>query len=270
MYGVDVRNWAHATLVGGECSHHWETFFASQQISAVVRHFLMKFDLILYLSHQSMSQVITYRRKGDHKSFTLIDAMGRVRNLLSSLNSMTFPSWPFQGFHDLRVSCHFWIFLKFPCFRVFLDLTQFNRHKLWCPLKSMSFNDTSLSYIVLTLTSAVSNLSDITLIFHDFPWPTIKIILFHDFPSLENEILKFNDFPGFPCAVEPCMDQKKVGMYQNAGARGLVDLFPHYPTYCLVAVLTLTKGTHHERRKLLWTTGCSQEEDSHNVLTTDI
>ena len=45
--------------------HRWEVnaltteaSLASQQISAVVRHFLMKFDLILYLSHQSMSQVI--------------------------------------------------------------------------------------------------------------------------------------------------------------------------------------------------------------------
>ena len=59
--------------------HRWEVnaltteaSLASQQISAVVRHFLMKFDLILYLSYQSMSQVITYRRKGDHKSITLI------------------------------------------------------------------------------------------------------------------------------------------------------------------------------------------------------
>ena len=59
--------------------HQWEvnaltteTSLASQQISAVVRHFLLKFDLILYLSYQSMSQVITYRRKGDHKSITLI------------------------------------------------------------------------------------------------------------------------------------------------------------------------------------------------------
>ena len=85
---------------GTELRPHWwevnalitEPSLASQQISAVVRHFLMKFDLILYLSHQSMSQVITYRKKGDHKSITLIDAMDRVCNLLSSLNSMTFPS----------------------------------------------------------------------------------------------------------------------------------------------------------------------------------
>ena len=52
---------------GIELRPHWwevnalttEPSLASQQISAVVRHFLMKSDLILYLSHQSMSQVIT-------------------------------------------------------------------------------------------------------------------------------------------------------------------------------------------------------------------
>ena len=41
---------------------------------------------------------------------SIIDAMDRVCNLLSLLNSMTFPSWPFQGFHDLRISCHFRLF----------------------------------------------------------------------------------------------------------------------------------------------------------------
>ena len=76
-------------------------------------------------------------------------------------------------------------FQNLPCFRVFFDLTQFNRQKLWCPLKSMPFNYSSQSYIVLSLTSAVSNPSDITLTFHDFQ-------------GLENEILKFHDLPGFP------------------------------------------------------------------------
>ena len=36
------------------------------------------------------------------------------------------------------------------------------------------------------------------LLFHDFPWCTLK---FHDFPGLENEIIKFHDFPGFPWPV---------------------------------------------------------------------
>ena len=81
-------------------------------------------------------------------------------------------------------------FKKFPCFTVFFFyLTQFNRRKLWCPLKFMPFNYSSLSYIVLTFTSAVSNLSNITLIFRDFPGPTIE---FRDFPGLENEILQFH------------------------------------------------------------------------------
>ena len=47
--------------------------------------------------------------------------------------------------------------------------------------------------------SAVTNLSNKILIFHDFQGPTIK---FHDFPGLENEMLKFHDFPGFPWPVQ--------------------------------------------------------------------
>ena len=39
----------------------------------------------------------------------------------------------------------------------------------------------------------------VTIIFHDFPWPTIK---FHDFPGLENEILEFHDFPGFQSSMQ--------------------------------------------------------------------
>ena len=56
----------------------------------------------------------------------------------------------------------------------------------------------SLSYIVLALSSAVTNLSNKTFIFHDFPWPTIE---FREFPGLENETLKFHDFPRFPWPV---------------------------------------------------------------------
>ena len=40
------------------------------------------------------------------------------------------------------------------CFRVVFDLTQFNRHKLWCLPKCVPFNYLSLSYIILALTSA--------------------------------------------------------------------------------------------------------------------
>ena len=48
-------------------------------------------------------------------------------------------------------------------------------------------NYSSLSYIVLALSSAVTYLSNTTSIFHDFPGPTVK---FHDFLGLENEMLK--------------------------------------------------------------------------------
>ena len=54
-------------------------------------------------------------------------------------------------------------------------------------------------YIIHASSSAVTNLPNTTLIFHDFQGPNIKI---HDFPGLENEILKFNDFPGFPRPVQ--------------------------------------------------------------------
>ena len=56
----------------------------------------------------------------------------------------------------------------------------------------------SLSNTVFALSSAVTNLSNKTFIFHDFPWPTIE---FREFPGLENEILKFHDFPRFPWPV---------------------------------------------------------------------
>ena len=57
-------------------------------------------------------------------------------------------------------------------------------------------------YIVLALSSAVTNLSHKTLIFHDFQGPTIK---FHDFPGLENEILNSMTFQVFHDLYEPCL-----------------------------------------------------------------
>ena len=51
------------------------------------------------------------------------------------------------------------------------------------------FNYSSLSYIILALSSVVTNLPNKTLLFHDFQGPKIK---FHGFPGLENEILKFH------------------------------------------------------------------------------
>ena len=52
-----------------------------------------------------------------------------------------------------------------------------------------------LSYIVLALSSLVTDLSSTALIFHYYQGPTIK---FHDFPGLENEMLKFHVFPSCP------------------------------------------------------------------------
>ena len=57
-------------------------------------------------------------------------------------NSMTFHHF----FHDLfkfsktlGLAVSFKHFKNFPCFRVFYDVKQFNRHKLWCLPKSMPF-----------------------------------------------------------------------------------------------------------------------------------
>ena len=84
-------------------------------------------------------------------------------------------------------------FQHFTCFSIFFYLKQFNRNKLWYPPKCVPFalfNYPSLSYVILALLSAVTNLPNKTLIFHDFQGPTIK---FHNFPSLKNEIFKFHD-----------------------------------------------------------------------------
>ena len=89
------------------------------------------------------------------------------------------------------------IFKNLTCFSIFFDLKHFNKDKLWYfPPKCVSlalFNYSSLSYIILALSSVVTNLPNKTLIFHDFHGPKIK---FHDFPGLENDILKFHDLPG--------------------------------------------------------------------------
>ena len=127
--------------------------------------------------------------------------------------SYSFERFKFCGFfHDLfkfsiiiGLAVTFKNFQNFPCFRVFFDLKQFNRHKLWCPPKCMRFKHClitplyiTVSYIVLALSSAVTDVLNKTLICHDFRWPKTK---FHDFSGLENEILKFHDFPGFPRPV---------------------------------------------------------------------
>ena len=86
----------------------------------------------------------------------------------------------------LGLAVTFGNFQNLPSFRVFFDLTQLKRNELWRPAKCVLlalFNNSSLSHIVLALTSAATNLQNITNIFPDFPGPTSK---FHDFPGLGN------------------------------------------------------------------------------------
>ena len=108
--------------------------------------------------------------------------------------SYSFELFKFHDFfHDLfkfsktlGLAVTFKNFKNFPCFRVFLGLKEFNRHKLWCSQKCVAFalfNYSSSSYIVLALSPAVTNLSNKTLILHDFQGSTIE---FHDFPGLQS------------------------------------------------------------------------------------
>ena len=64
-----------------------------------------------------------------------------------------------------------------------------------------------VSYIVLVLSPAVTDLSNKTLILHDFQGATKKIINFRNIPGLENKILKFHDFPGFPWPVRTLLER---------------------------------------------------------------
>ena len=103
---------------------------------------------------------------------------------------------------------------------IFLDLKQFNRHKVWCAVHAVQ-SLLSISYIVLALPSTLTKLSNKTLIFHDFQGPTIN---FYDFPGLENEMLKFHDFPGFPWHVQTLPHGMKIpggwGVWSKSALRG--------------------------------------------------
>ena len=138
----------------------------------------------------------------------LVRSTGRLASpfLTLGLNQGTLEFFKFHDFFDdlfqFSITCALAVF--FEKFKTSLVLTylfylkQFNKNKLWYPPKCVPFalfNFSSLSYVTLALSSAVTNLPNKTIIFHDFQRPTIK---FHDFPGLENEILKFHDFPGFP------------------------------------------------------------------------
>ena len=90
-------------------------------------------------------------------------------------------------FHDLfKFSKTLGLAVSFKNSETFFVLEYFlTLNKLWCPPKCAPFalsNYSFLSYIALALSSAVTYLSNKTLISHDFQGPTIK----------------FNDFPGFP------------------------------------------------------------------------
>ena len=137
---------------------------------------------------------------------------GRVRTPLSSSKSMTFSltlglAVPFKN-------CH-----KFPCFRVFFDLTvqqtQILMSTKMCYIHAIQSLLSIISYNVLALSSAVTNLPHKTLIFHDFQGPTVE---FHDFPGLENEILKiyFVSFQDFHDWYKP----QGKGKLQGEGRNG--------------------------------------------------
>ena len=125
-------------------------------------------------------------------------------SLLSSSNSMTFhdlfqfsmtlvSAVTFKNFHNCY--CFWWYFL--PAYLItylypFSTPVLTGLGILYMRRRALG-RDWSLSYLVLALASAVTNLPNITSVFHHSPWLTIK---FHDFLGLENEILKFHDFPG--------------------------------------------------------------------------
>ena len=115
-------------------------------------------------------------------------------------------------FHDLfklsktlGLAVIFTKYKTFTCFRAFVERKKFNRHKIRRSPKRMAFtllNYFSLSHIVLAFSSAVNNLSNRTLIFHDFQGPTSK---FHDFPGLDMKFLNSMTFQVFHDLYEPCI-----------------------------------------------------------------
>ena len=77
----------------------------------------------------------------------------------------------------LHIAVIFENFRNSTCFK------QFNKNKLWYLPKWVPFvlfNYSSLSYDILALSYAVTNLPNKTLFFRDFQGPKIK---FHDFPG---------------------------------------------------------------------------------------
>ena len=146
----------------------------------------------------------------------LVRSTGRLASpfLTLGLNQGRVRTLEFFKFHDFfddlfqfSITCALAVF--FEKFKTSLVLTylfylkQFNKNKLWYPPKWVPFalfNFSSLSYVTLALSSAVTNLPNKTIIFHDFQRPTIK---FHDFPGLEMKFLISTTFQVFHDLYEP-------------------------------------------------------------------
>ena len=113
--------------------------------------------------------------------------------------------WTHPVFHDLKfLAVTFENFQNYSCFGGIL--TQFNRHKNWCPPKFVSCIHTdNITCVYLTLslllTSAVTNLLSVTWIFHDFKDWQLNSMTFQAWKVKFLNILKFHGFPGFPWPV---------------------------------------------------------------------
>ena len=108
---------------------------------------------------------------------------------VSVKRSIPLLSRPFQVFQDHRFSCYFKRIQKLSLFWGIFgpfkkSSADSNSGAPKCvPIALWLCNYSYLSYIVLALSTAVTNLSNKTLIFsYDFRGPTIK---FHDFPGLD-------------------------------------------------------------------------------------
>ena len=135
--------------------------------------------------------------------------------------------WPFPVFQDLRLSCQFKKVKTFTCFGGFFDLKQFNRQTL-----AITKMLASLFFIVLALSTAVNNLSNKTLIFHDFQGSRIK---FHDFPGLEMKFINSMTFQVFHDLYDPWVRLTGTRHTAEPVERGwegscLCDELPHYKT----------------------------------------
>ena len=140
----------------------------------------------------------------------------------------------FQFSMTLGIAVTFKNVENYPCFRAVFDLIHnLQQITLWCPPKCVPFellNCLSLSNFVLVFTSAVTNLTNTTSIFYDFPWPTI--INFHDFQGQEMKSLNFKTLQVFHDLYEPwgifvtCLNSFCPGS-QLEEMKHLIKLFIH-------------------------------------------